>query len=227
MFSQWRSSRDLATGPSPRRCRGPRGSGPLCPCGYSRLVAPVGDSDTYAVSLSVTLCVSGSVTEPWCGSARLLPMRGKQHAVPASPAGGIAVVVADLLTASDESQQLSATRRRPTCAYSAASAQTMMVPSSGEIAVCQQATRQQLKARLLLPRNRGCLRGDCRRSRNFCLRTDAATPRRRRDHGSPRYRFCSWSTANGAIAMPTKEASAGPSFGDSYATEGNASGDRR
>ena len=54
--------------------------------------------------------------------------------------------------------------------------------------------------------------GGCRK------RTDAATPRRRRDHGAPRYRFCSWSTANGAIAMPTKEASAGPSFGDSYAT---------
>jgi len=36
--------------------------------------------------------------------------------------------------------------------------------------------------------------------------------------GLPGYRFCSWSTANGAIAIATKEASAGPSFGDSYAT---------
>ena len=48
--------------------------------------------------------------------------------------------------------------------------------------------------------------------------TNAATPLRRRDHGSPRYRSCSWSTADGAIAMATKEASAGPSFGDYYAT---------
>jgi len=47
---------------------------------------------------------------------------------------------------------------------------------------------------------------------------EAATPLRRRDHGSPRYRSCSWSTADGAIAMATKEASAGPSFGDYYAT---------
>jgi len=56
-------------------------------------------------------------------------------------------------------------------------------------------------------------------SRSECrFRTDAATPLRRRDHGSPRYPFCSWSTATGAIAMAAKEASAGASFGDSYAT---------
>ena len=62
------------------------------------------------------------------------------------------------------------------------------------------------------------LGGRYRGGRDCPSRTHKATPLRRRDHGSPRYRFCSWSTANGAIAMATKEASAGPSFGDSCAT---------
>ena len=61
------------------------------------------------------------------------------------------------------------------------------------------------------------LGGRYRGGRDCPSRTHKATPLRRRDHGSPRYRFCSWSTANGAIAMATKEASAGPSFGDSFA----------
>ena len=50
--------------------------------------------------------------------------------------------------------------------------------------------------------------------RNRDKRSDA--PQASGSRASP-LSLCSWRTANGAIAMATKEASAGPSFGDSYA----------
>jgi hypothetical protein len=56
--------------------------------------------------------------------------------------------------------------------------------------------------------------------RNRDKRSDA--PQASGSRASP-LSLCSWRTANGAIAMATKEASGGPSFGDSYATHSGVS----